>query len=181
MAISLQEQLLKSGLVSKGKAKAAKTNKRKQTKQERKHNQETVNEAKLLAEKSKAEQLEKDRVLNQQKQQLAEEKAILAQIKQLVDDNKVPQDKEGEAYNFTDDNKVKKIYISDKVRELISKGSLAIVKISQSYALVPAKVAEKIVQRDEACVLVLNINANKDVIVEEDPYADFQIPDDLMW
>ena len=41
-------------------------------------------------------------------------------------------------------------------------------------------VAEKIRQRDDAPILVLNERGAQDVD-EDDPYKDFPIPDDLMW
>ncbi len=180
--ISLQDQLLKSGLISKGKAKTVKTNQRKQAKQARKQkNVELVDETKLLAQQVKLEQLKKDQALNQHKQQLAAEKAVLAQIKQLVQKNKLAQNLEGcEAYNFTDGNKVKKIYVSEKMRQDIGNGAVAIVKIAAAYELVPAIIAQKIAERNATYVLLLNV-AVEDVSVDDDPYADYQIPDDLMW
>lgn len=180
--ISLQDQLLKSGLISKGKAKTVKTNQRKQAKQARKQkNVAVVDEAKLLAQQVKLEQLKKDQVLNQHKQKLAAEKAVLAQIKQLVQKNKLAQNLEGcEAYNFTDANKVKKIYVSEKMRQDISKGVVAIVKVEASYELVPAVIAHKIAERNADYVLVLN-EAIENTSIDDDPYADYQIPDDLMW
>ena len=42
----------------------------------------------------------------------------------------------------------------------------------------PTTVAEKIRQRDEAAVVLLN---DRNVQDEDDPYADYPIPDDLMW
>jgi uncharacterized protein len=47
--LSLQDQLLKSGLVSTAQAKSAKSDKRKQSQQQRKHNVTVVDEAKELA------------------------------------------------------------------------------------------------------------------------------------
>jgi uncharacterized protein YaiL (DUF2058 family) len=44
---------------------------------------------------------------------------------------------------------------------------------------VPAVVADKIKQRDES--VVLSQQAVNTDIDEDDPYADYQIPDDLMW
>jgi uncharacterized protein YaiL (DUF2058 family) len=50
-----------------------------------------------------------------------------------------------------------------------------------SYELVPAIVAEKIKQRDDSYVLVMNDKIQEETSTNDDPYADFQIPDDLMW
>jgi uncharacterized protein len=177
--LSLQEQLLKAGLVSDAKAKAAKTEKRKQEKLKQKNSVEIIDEAKVLAEKTKADQVEKDRLLNQQKALEAEKKAVSAQIKQIIDDHKQPQDPDGVAYNFTDGITVKKLYVSKGTRENLIRGKWAIVKFENVYEIVDCDAAEKIRLRDAACVLVLN-QAQEEVSAD-DPYAAFQVPDDLMW
>ncbi|MBD4641712.1 DUF2058 family protein, partial [Xanthomonas citri pv. citri] len=45
---------------------------------------------------------------------------------------------------------------------------------------IPAVVADKIAQRD-ADSIVLNSALSQEEQDEDDPYADFKIPDDLMW
>ncbi len=55
--LSLQEQLLKSGLVSAAKAKSVSADKRKQTQQQRKNKVEVIDEAKELAQKAQAEKI----------------------------------------------------------------------------------------------------------------------------
>lgn len=179
--LSLQEQLLKSGLVSSAKAKTVKTEKRKEQKQQQ-HNQVTkVDEAKLIAQQAKAEQAEKDRLLNLQKAEQAEKKAIAAQIKQLIEENKHAQDPESDlAYHFTDGNVVKKLYISPAMRDSLVAGRLAIVKTGKRYEVVNGEVAEKIRLRDANAVLVLNQNTQP-TATDDDPYAAYQIPDDLQW
>ena len=83
------------------------------------------------------------------------------------------------AYNFTDGSKIKRLYLTELLINQLSNGMLAIVKQDEGYALVPGKVAERIAQRDPGMVLVRHTPTQK--TDEEDPYADFQIPDDLMW
>ncbi len=180
MAISLQDQLLNSGLIKKDKANKAKKEKYKQSKQQRNNKIVQTDEATLLAQKSLSKKQAKDRELNQQQKIKADKKAIVAQIKQLIQLNIQAQDAEGVAYNFSDNNAVKKIYVNEATVKHISHGKLAIVKYNAGYELVPAQVAEKIKQRDASFVLVLNDKVKED-IAEDDPYADFQIPDDLMW
>jgi len=180
MAISLQDQLLNSGLIKKDKANKAKKEKYKQSKQQRNSKTIEIDEATLLAQKSLSEKQAKDRELNQQQKAKAEEKAIVAQIKQLIQLNTQAQDNEGVAYNFSDNNAVKKIYVNEATLKNISNGRLAIVKYDTRYELVPAQVAEKIKQRDASFILVLNDKVEEDTAAD-DPYAEFQIPDDLMW
>lgn len=52
--------------------------------------------------------------------------------------------------------------------------------LDQKYELVPLKVAEKIRELDASVVIALHVPEKKPV-AEDDPYADYQIPDDLMW
>jgi hypothetical protein len=181
MKLSLQEQLLKSGLVSAAKAKSVKSDKRKQTQQQRKNKIEVVDEAKELAQKAQAEKIERDRELNQLRQQQDEQKQLAAQIKQIIELNRLPRDAEGLAYNFTDNNKVKRLYVSESMRDQIVEGRLAIVKLGTNYEVVSAETARKIQQRDTASVIVFNeLNKAADAAFD-DAYAAYQVPDDLIW
>ena len=177
--LSLQDQLLKAGLTNETKAKQARAEKRKQTKKQQKNKIETANEAKQSLQEAMAKRVEKDKQLNQQRNEEAEKKQIINQIFQLIDLNKLPKDDEGTAYNFTDQNKVKTVYIIDEVRKHIISGKLAIVKSKVSYEVLPVAVAEKIKQRDPQVVIVL-FNENNE-LTAEDEYQGYEIPDDLMW
>jgi len=83
----LAEQLLKSGLVSAAQAKSAKSDKRKQTQQQRQNNVEVVDEARNWLEKPKLKK-SKDRELNQLRKQQEDQKQIAAQVKQLIELNR---------------------------------------------------------------------------------------------
>jgi hypothetical protein len=54
------------------------------------------------------------------------------------------------------------------------------VRLDDSYELVPMVVADKIRQRDESYVIVSQ-QPQASVDEADDPYADYKIPDDLMW
>ena len=179
--LSLQDQLLKSGLVSSAQAKSAKSDKRKQTQQQRKNNITVVDEVKELALKTQAEKVERDRELNQSRQQQEEHKQFLAQVKQLIELNKQPKDADGLAYHFNDNNKIKTLYVSETMREQIIRGQLAIVKLGEDYEVVLAEVAKKISLRNAASVIVNNDPIINAVDNADDPYSAYQIPDDLIW
>jgi uncharacterized protein YaiL (DUF2058 family) len=180
--LSLQEQLLKSGLVSSAQAKTAKSDKHKQQQLQRKNNVVVNDEAKELAQKARAEQLAKDQELNQQRLQQEQKKQLIAQIKQLIEQNKQARDDEdGVAYRFNDDNKVKTLYVSETMRSQLINGKLAIVKSDKSYEVVSAEVAEKISERDENCILLYNETVIPKIEQADDPYAAYAVPDDLMW
>lgn len=175
---SLQDQLLKAGLVDKKKAKQAKKAKTKQQRAQNKSTQPVVDEAKVMAQKVQADKAQRDRQLNAERDAEAQRKAIAAQIKQLVSLNAVKR--EGDvAYNFKDGTTIKKIYVNNILLDQLARGQLAVAKIDEEYSLIPAKVAEKISQRDAS--FIVSLADKQEAAEEDDPYADYQIPDDLMW
>jgi len=187
MGNALRDQLLKAGLVDERQAKKAAKEKHKDA--QRQHGQgktATAEEDRLRAQQAQAqaEKVERDRQLNQQRQEQALKKAAAAQIRQLVEQHR--QTKEGgeTPYNFIDCGKVKRLYLSDRVRRRIVQGQLAIVRLDQDYELVLPEIAEKIHARDANSVVVFNDPKQPAAAappVEEDPYAKFQVPDDLVW
>ncbi|WP_145543924.1 DUF2058 family protein, partial [Yersinia frederiksenii] len=89
-------------------------------------------------------------------------------------------------YNFTENNLIKKIMVDKLTQAQLISGRLAIARLvadnsgESAYAIIPASVADKIAQRD-ANSIVLNSALSQKEQDEEDPYADFKVPDDLMW
>lgn len=175
---SLQDQLLKSGLVTSAQVKTVKTDKHKQAQQQRKNKIAAQDEAKQLAQQAKAEQAEKDRLLNQQRHQEEQQKQLVVQIKQLVEANRLAQATDGEAYHFADRGKIKTVYVSSNVRAQLVAGQVNVVRVGQSYELVPAQVAEKIRQKDPVWVID---NPASSAGEEGSEYAGYQVPDDLIW
>lgn len=176
---SLQDQLLQSGLVDKKKAKQLKQEHRKEAKGRQK-GQVHIDEAKEQARRAQLEKAERDRQLNKAQQAEAEKKAIKAQIVQLITMNRIHREQGDVAYQFKDGTKIKKLYVTQKIQQELINGRLAIAKLGDEYALLPASAAEKIAQRDAQVIVVLNQYAPTEVD-EDDPYAEYQIPDDLMW
>ncbi|MDE1464534.1 DUF2058 domain-containing protein [Spartinivicinus poritis] len=180
MSKSLQDQLLKAGLVDKKKANQIKKDQHKKKKTKQKSKETAVDETKLSAQQAIQEKAERDRLLNLELKAEAEKKAITAQIKQLIELNKINKGDGEVGYNFTDEKKIKKIYVTETLQIDLSKGRLAIVRLNEGYELVPKAIAEKIMLRDESCIAFLAENTQQEMD-EDDPYADYQIPDDLMW
>lgn len=185
MGNALRDQLLKAGLVNEKQVKQAAKEKQKDL--QRQHGQGKTaeqEEEKQRAQKAQADKLERDRLLNQQRQEQAEKKALAAQIRQLVEQNRILKEDGDTPYNFVDGGKVKRLYLSEKLRQRIALGHIAIVRLEKGYELVPPEVAEKIRARDPACLVLVNEPARKkaeEAPAEDDPYAKYQIPDDLMW
>jgi len=181
MAKSLQEQLMGSGLVDKKKAKSIQKEQRTKRKQTPK-GVEQVEEVKLRAEQQKLEKAEKDRELNKLRQKEQEKKAIQAQIKQLIKVNEIPRERGEIGFQFVVETKVKKIFINEEQQSHLLTGRLAISLLGEEFILVPALVANKVIERDESAIVYRNNEVNsEDQHDEDDPYKDYEIPDDLMW
>jgi uncharacterized protein YaiL (DUF2058 family) len=174
---SLQEQLLKLGLVDEKRARQAQQVKR----QEKRRGGGQVEAQRTHAQKAQAEKAERDRQLNKQRQEEAERKARMAQIKELIDANRLPKGDGDVAYNFIDGSKVRRLYVNPGVHRQLVDGSAAIVKLRGQYNIVPLAVAEKIRERDAACIVTTPGDVATDTPEADDPYAKYQVPDDLMW
>jgi uncharacterized protein YaiL (DUF2058 family) len=177
--VSLQEQFLKAGLVDKNKVKQANQDKSKQKKVERRTGTESVDEARLAALETQRKNAERAREANAQRDAAATQKAIVAQIAQLVQKNRQSKGAGDIAYNFTHDNKIERIYVSAAVQAHLMAGRLVIVRQAGATELVPRIIADKIAERDAS--LVVRVNKASTEVDADDPYAAFQIPDDLMW
>ena len=176
---SLQEQFLKAGLVDKKKVKQANQEKSQQKKVERRTGTQTVDEVRLAALETQRKNAERARELNAQRDAAATQKAIMAQIVQMVQQSRQSKGKGDIAYNFTHDNKIKRIYVSAAVQADLIAGRLVIVCQGENIELVPKIIANKIAERDAS--LVVRVNKTSTEVDADDPYAAYQIPDDLMW
>ncbi|CAI1743718.1 MULTISPECIES: DUF2058 domain-containing protein [Serratia] len=176
--LTLQEQMLKAGLVtSKKMAKVQRTAKKSRVQ---------AREAREAVEENKKAQLERDKQLNEQQKQAALSKEYKAQVKQLIEMNRIVLAKGDIGFNFTDGNLIKKILVDKATQTQLINGRLAIARLvvenreECEYAIIPASVADKIAQRDAASI-VLHSALSQEEQDENDPYADFKVPDDLMW
>lgn len=176
---SLQDQFLKAGLVDKNKVKQAHQDKSKQKKAEFRTGTQTVDEARLAALETQRKNAERARELNAQRDAAAAQKAIEAQIAQMVQKNRQSKGNADIAYNFTHDKKIERLYVSAAVQAHLMAGRLVIVCQGGTVELVPRVIADKIAERDAS--LVVRVNKTSTEIDADDPYAAFKIPDDLMW
>ena len=176
---SLKDQLLNAGLIDKKKAKQLKQELRKEAKVRQK-GQVPLDDNKEQVKRNLVEKAERDRQLNKQQQEVVERKAIQAQISQLITMNRIKREGGDIAYQFTDGTRIKKIYVTEQLQKDLVNGRLAIAKLGNEFELLPSSAAEKIRQRDPQVIVLLNTYEVTGVD-EDDPYAEYQIPDDLMW
>ena len=181
MSNPFQDQLLKAGLVTKKQVQKVKQDENRKRKQQQQHSkkEKVVDQTKLKAQQAAEEKAERDRELNRKKENQARQKAISIEINQLIENNCLARDESCDiVYNFEHNKKVKRIYVNAEMKQQIIKGKLGIGRIEGRYELVPKTIAEKIQQRNEKRIVIFD---DKEVLDENDPYSEHQIPDDLMW
>lgn len=181
---SLQDQLLKAGLTTKQKARQANSDKRKKNKQQRsgvKHELSLQEKVKQDLASSQAEKAKKDAELNAEKQKELAKKENHLRILQILQHHQL-SDINGETeYNYTFNSKVKKLLVDAITHKALVNGRLAICGLEEKSYVVTYETAEKISTLEPSVILVQNDKALDESSDEDDPYADFQIPDDLMW
>ena len=187
MSMSLRDQLLAAGLGTKKQAKQAAPPKKAPS---RHQPPPPPTPEQVAANKALAAKNARDKELNRREQEKAAAKARRAEVKQLIEQNRLPKVDSEEYFNFTDGTRLARLAVTPQLREQLMKGAIAIVRYEGHYALVPEAVVGRIRERDEYAVVTHEgaapaasaatpaTAASPDA---EDPYKDFVVPDDLMW
>jgi uncharacterized protein YaiL (DUF2058 family) len=176
MGNSLQDQLVRAGLASTQQAKQTKSKKRKQRRQG--GDTETAERREAVA-RAEAEKAERDRELNRQREEEARQKAEQSALREMIHQQRVARADGDLAYNFADGSALKRLYVNAQQHAAIVAGQLAIVRQDNFFELIPSDTAARVSERDPDRILVWN--KTKDATTEDDEYAEYQIPDDLMW
>ena len=173
---ALQAQLLKAGLVDSKKAKQLS----KQSQHAKRTGDLADAEVKKALADAQAKKIEKDQKLNQEKQQILEDKMLKANIIQMLKQHQITGTDGDVSYQFIDQSKVKKVYITQKLYDQIVAGHVVIARLEESYALLPRPLADRIDAKLSGFMVVSNDKSEVE-LVTDDPYAAYVIPDDLMW
>jgi uncharacterized protein YaiL (DUF2058 family) len=178
MSLSLREQLLQAGLVSSKQAKQAEQQKRQQTKR----NPDAQAEQQRALQQAQAAKVARDKELNRLREESRERQARLAQIRQIVEQHRIPRVESEDYFNFVHRNKVHRIAVDASLRERITSGAVIIVRYGKFYAPVLPDIAAQVRERDADSVVDLQARqTDAPATSEDDPYKDFAVPDDLMW
>ena len=153
MGNPFQDQLLKAGLVSRKQARKVKREKFLNRRQNKEINSSAASEK---AQKELAAQAKRNRDLDLKRSQEKRKLELKAQVKQLIENNRQDLDDQGESYHFTEKNMIQRIFVSASMKDQLSRGQLAIVKLGDSYEVVPARVARQIAGRDKHTVIAFH-------------------------
>ena len=136
------------------------------------------------AERARAEKVERDRALAAERNAQARQAEQKAQARQIITAHAVTH-KGDDEYRFSDGAAIRTLLI-DLLRKALSVGVLVIVAHGEGYALLPALPPKRCVNAHEAIIVdhgqpgstaeISTGNAEDDAY-----YAQFQVPDDLVW
>jgi len=139
--------------------------------------------ATLAAQQAQAAKVARDQELNRKREEKAKRRAKIAEIEQIIEQNRVPRLETEDYYSFIDGKKIRRMSVDAERREKLTSGVLVVVRYKGHYAVVPKETADRIRERDENMVVPTAQTKESPApeTTAEDPYKDFVVPDDLMW
>jgi uncharacterized protein YaiL (DUF2058 family) len=183
--MSLRDQLIQAGLGTKKQAKETTQPKKAPSR----HQPPPISPEKLAAQKAAAAKSARDQELNRRQQEKAAAKARRAEVKQLIEQHRLPPVVSEEYFNFADGKRLSRLAVNPALREQLIKGTVVIVRYEGHYAVVPESAVARIRERDEHAIVTHETAVTTTAAPAaatasadgDDPYKDFVVPDDLVW
>src|ERR1700741_2179130 len=113
MSMSLRDQLLAAGLGTKKQAKEATQAKRPPPR----HQPAPISQEKLAASKAQAAKNARDQELNRRQQEKPAARAPRAEVKQIIEQHRLPPVESDEYFNFADGNRLARVAVTPAMRE----------------------------------------------------------------
>ena len=170
MGLSLQEQLLKAGLVNEKQVKKAQHDQRVQNKKNKKKKggAPTQPNAEQKLKQRRAQQAEQDRQHNEQRRQQEQRKADQASAKQMIEANRQPLKEGDEAYHYVDANgQIERIYITGQAADQLADGKMGLALFDGEIVLIPAETVVKVLARDKESIVSYNDPSEVDEYPEQ--------------
>lgn len=182
MSSSLQDQLLSAGLISKDQVRKNQSKKRRKKGQMRVVDPETQERQAVAAANAQREK-ERAQELNQQREQARKAQQQADRIRQILTSRGLPKagvNDDTTRFNFQLDKRVHGLHVTAEQRSKLVKGALGIVHFDGSYHLLPLEHAQRIQELSPQRVWIGGPDDDTPKS-EDDPYAAYEVPDDLIW
>lgn len=204
MSDSLQQQLIRAGLVTqeraeelnkpkpkrapnkrqnpkgaKGSAASGKKGPQRERKSPNNKRPAQSHEAKKTAKAAKAAEVEA-----KAEAELAAKRELKAKIKTLIEENSVTEFTGELTFSYVVGDRIRQLFVTQEYLDKISKGELAITRLNRQTHLVTPEVSEQLLALNPQWLVVFNDPSKEQPQVpntEEDPYAEYKVPDDLHW
>ncbi len=179
MSQSLREQLLQAGLATEKQARqAARESARKQHRAGR--DEPGAAQASAATRRGQAEKAARDKALDRERQAKSAAKARAAELRQYVEQHRIPPVESEETFSFVDGTRVRRMPVTPALRAQLISGTLLIVRCDGRYSLLPAGSAAWVREREPSAIVEPPVETAP-VPGEDDPYKAFVVPDDLTW
>ena len=166
MAESLRDQLIKAGLAPKSTGNQTKFKNKKRGGGQAKIN---ADKAKKAAEGAR---LEAERAA-------AEKKALKVKIKEVIEKNHIPDHKGDVVYNYIAGKRVRKVYVKEEIKTLLSSGDLAITRLNGGTYIIPETIGREIIEINPSWAVVFVSDTQE--LDEDNEYSEYKVPDDVSW
>jgi hypothetical protein len=170
--MSLRDQFLKAGLVSKKQAKQAETQ-AKQKEHQAKKNKAVAQELAVeredelrRIEDQKLEKQKNDLELNMRREQLRIERENFLRCLQLMKSNAVNESRANETYYFLESHRfVRKVMVTPWQREMLARGKMAIGRLSEfvdEFVILPYTTAQTVMSLHSGFIVTLHSEVSDD-------------------
>ena len=208
MSDSLQQQLIRAGLVTQERAEALNKPKPKRAPNKRPNPKgakdgtkgsananaapgkkgpprERKNTGKRPAQSNHAKKAAKAAELEAQAEvELTAKRELKAKIKTLIEESSVTEFTGELTFSYVVGERIRQLFVTQEYLDKISKGELAITRLNRQTHLVTPEVAEQLIGLNPQWLVVVNDPSQEQPKItgsEDDPYADYKVPDDLHW
>ena len=112
--------------------------------------------------------------------EIAKRKELKAQIKTLIDNNKLENWKGDVAYRYTVETRIRELYVNSAAHKHLTAREVAITRLNGNTYLVPIDAADEIIKTNPQWS-VFCAAEKSDTDTDDSEYAEYQVPDDLQW
>ena len=183
MTGSLRDQMLKAGLVDEKQTKLDGRQSRKARKARRKASQLAGVAMEAQIESERRAKVQRDRALNQARDEARQARETGAQVQQIVERHRIEREAGDFSFSFQRGDTIRSLQLSRTQRDALVAGSLALADFGEVLELIPGSVAGRIAERSPESIACWHEPGDDDASEPDpnDPYAGYEIPDDLTW
>lgn len=159
MGNSLRDQLLKAGLVDKKQVSKAKHDKRISNKRPKGQKQPVAQPKEdSVTREERLAYAERNRELNRLRELERKKRESIAQVKQLIKDNRLTlkERDDDEPFYFVVGKKVKKMFLPEKMSNDLTNGRLAIANLDGRFEIITENAARQIAERNQKALVFFN-------------------------
>lgn len=195
MGSSLQEQLLKAGLVTeqqvrREKARGADSVRREKKSRKAPHpgrqrvqasSKTSVTPTKRESPARAVEGVAEHREEQGKPLSPSERKLLRARIKILLRRHRVNDPEAETPYHFLVGKHIRRLYVTDAQHALLCQGQLVIIPFGERHYLIPGDKLGQLQQLDSNLTVIRHESSSTADSEADERYAGYQVPDDLIW